>query len=1584
MQASWLLSVDRQRMQDFAENAWNRALLMTLPRLLQVHLRWIAHAKPLNLAKAYDILPDMEASKAGALASKVLNQDMTWDTLQMSIRVENLVPALKPDGQVQFLRAQEVVWVPPSFVEILPADFLTSWLGCAPIAADQIGKAVWHPLWLSLRQIDARMLELRRKQLESALRIQEKPAAMAVKLLAALGLWASPMECANGVPASTPTTVGPRPKGQVQPGALQATTRDAGREAWVPRLPMVQTWPVFWTARQEVVAASSVHWPDESWSQLSPAVRDILEGSLAGERRQALHADLLPLTLGGPAAFGTALPEIEGATEREVRAARGCLQFAKRQMPQTAIAVQDAISRKMQQWQLESVKGLSPSTAQQVVALSHWAMESNNWTVITHALAGDTEPQLLPIAEVHMRSEDLASLEKLSGVKLPYVSALYSAASQDGGKWEAFWQRCGLRSSFSFVASVSELQPFEHAWLPGKQIPARRTSKKDGELPYGLGKLPQTALKVVDVAFTPEWSKVISEIGQAQPPADPAEEEQWRQDAMSLARLVSRLHVEMDNSAVAPADVPAADLPAPKAGGGSKTLPSGKSPPSHRSLYFMPPGQPGEKRLALYPAQWLRQLTTSRWVPAKEVAGAAKRGWFKPCEVLLKADATRPGLPVAELPAEIIRQLEAVKSLFAWGTVAPEPPVERLASLGAAAARKAASEAPEPLWRAVVHAHRGGNLKPAQRSKLKTLGSLPVFPAPVAMLDGADRLTAARLVVPQTGASQEQAEEVKALIEAKWLVDVHSADWPLRDVADDVLALVDIATRPSRACTEAFVSWCCSFEPENPGEELRTALTHALASLAAEATKLKLKPPQAMQKILPNLKLFCKEGPGLGKGRFPARWLPAYGPGPGGVVPVLNDDVTKAAMLTPAQGLQLLGILDHPKSHFPSAARLQAKDEQVIEALGILKLSDPRVKLQTRITGAAEIVPGSEERISVVLKLLWRSANKELPSDHVKVRLRKCETIARELSLGDGEHKACMEAFAMWGEKEEDGETCYDLLVAGDVDDYAAEVEELFEAKFDVIFRCCETRPAKVLRLLRHLESDKDFNKFLARDFAGVLEQQEMERRKAEARASQMAQTARKRAEEQQAKQQAQQQAEKKAALEQQEQAEREQREELEQFLQAATTAKAQAENETMAGIAKAQSTASSLDVPAAKALAAGLQGGAANMAVPVGALQPGAVTARVVPPRVIPPPAQLKQEADASAASLAVPPAASPADVKRGGIYPLPNMAKVGLVVPPRTIQAKAATEATPIAPEADSEKSEERPTKKPKLNEENGNQVTQVNGSDPLATLQEELGKLRRENEALRIRAGHTATQFPILPGSQEQEDDEEGEVKTVATKGEIKRMKLEAKEVLYRPISEGFGYKMLQKMGWKEGEGLGKEEKGLATPLWVDPREGRSGLFSAQSGESRPVRPATELEDYFNPKPLAANPVRFVSEGGETTETKEDSISSDLRGLGFVNAQSAAGGSGKVLPTGAVAPHFRRASEALPRSRPSVAQVAPALFGLLADQRWQSGGASNGAFLLGQLLEEALDPSSAERFLQLVDERLGPQVTAHLAQM
>ncbi|CAE6969019.1 unnamed protein product [Symbiodinium natans] len=181
------------------------------------------------------------------------------------------------------------------------------------------------------------------------------------------------------------------------------------------------------------------------------------------------------------------------------------------------------------------------------------------------------------------------------------------------------------------------------------------------------------------------------------------------------------------------------------------------------------------------------------------------------------------------------------------------------------------------------------------------------------------------------------------------------------------------------------------------------------------------------------------------------------------------------------------------------------------------------------------------------------------------------------------------------------------------------------------------------------------------------------------------------------------------------------------------------------------------------------------------------------------------------------------------------------------------------------------------------------------------------------------------------------------------------------------------MLQKFGWKEGEGLGKEEKGLATPLWVDPREGRSGLFSAQLGEARPPKSADEEEDWMNPKPLAANPLRFVSEGSQPASSEPPS-GSKPRIPGFVPARNFSNGTaGRAEP--------RRLLE---RPRPSVSAVAPALLGLLADQQWQSRSGTSGADLLGELLAEALQGEAGDRFLRLVDERLGPQVAPHIAEL
>lgn len=55
-QGSWLLSVDRQEVQNVTDNAWNNCILAQAPRLLGSLFLWVATSKP-NLRAAYSLLP---------------------------------------------------------------------------------------------------------------------------------------------------------------------------------------------------------------------------------------------------------------------------------------------------------------------------------------------------------------------------------------------------------------------------------------------------------------------------------------------------------------------------------------------------------------------------------------------------------------------------------------------------------------------------------------------------------------------------------------------------------------------------------------------------------------------------------------------------------------------------------------------------------------------------------------------------------------------------------------------------------------------------------------------------------------------------------------------------------------------------------------------------------------------------------------------------------------------------------------------------------------------------------------------------------------------------------------------------------------------------------------------------------------------------------------------------------------------------------------------------------------------------------------------------------------------------------------
>merc|ERR1712187_474117 len=157
--------------------------------------------------------------------------------------------------------------------------------------------------------------------------------------------------------------------------------------------------------------------------------------------------------------------------------------------------------------------------------------------------------------------------------------------------------------------------------------------------------------------------------------------------------------------------------------------------------------------------------------------------------------------------------------------------------------------------------------------------------------------------------------------------------------------------------------------------------------------------------------------------------------------------------------------------------------------------------MRTRVTGEKKHSRQDSDRLQIVLLLLWRAAGVETSggdeetTDSPNIQIYRCKEIVRELVV-TGDSSAQMEVFAIWGEPDKEGRST--VILASDPDDYAAELEELIEIRFGHIFSACKTRPTKVLNLLRHIENEKRFNKYVDRDFAGVLEHEELQRRKVE------------------------------------------------------------------------------------------------------------------------------------------------------------------------------------------------------------------------------------------------------------------------------------------------------------------------------------------------------------------------------------------------------------------------------------------------------------------------------------------------------
>ncbi|KAF7251101.1 Protein SON [Varanus komodoensis] len=72
---------------------------------------------------------------------------------------------------------------------------------------------------------------------------------------------------------------------------------------------------------------------------------------------------------------------------------------------------------------------------------------------------------------------------------------------------------------------------------------------------------------------------------------------------------------------------------------------------------------------------------------------------------------------------------------------------------------------------------------------------------------------------------------------------------------------------------------------------------------------------------------------------------------------------------------------------------------------------------------------------------------------------------------------------------------------------------------------------------------------------------------------------------------------------------------------------------------------------------------------------------------------------------------------------------------------------------------------------------------------------------------------------------------------------------------PVSGGMGAQLMRKMGWREGEGLGKNKEGNKEPILVDFKTDRKGLVAVGEKTQKRHRPFSTVKDLSGKHPVSA---------------------------------------------------------------------------------------------------------------------------------
>ena len=326
-QGSWLLSVDRQDVQNVVENDWNACILRQADRLFASLLQWIALA-PATIANtaadtsesaqyerflraSYALLPPMNISAdRGKLYSILLGESVPMHGIKEYVQTNYVIPTRSVDGTTKFCRSFNVVWLPPPLLS-LPITTLERWFRHSIFAADMLCDATcWLPLWKSCLQrptIDS--LASNRSAfsptVSKATTVESGTDLMTKESLAIMSAfgqvldidvsrWAATLSSANTVTETTTTSSSSKsmpmksshghPSGSKsksadesqQKGNTSKSTSSTGAlcDDWLPHL---DYWPIFPCSDGSACLASEIAWVDfESFAAAPSHIRSLL------------------------------------------------------------------------------------------------------------------------------------------------------------------------------------------------------------------------------------------------------------------------------------------------------------------------------------------------------------------------------------------------------------------------------------------------------------------------------------------------------------------------------------------------------------------------------------------------------------------------------------------------------------------------------------------------------------------------------------------------------------------------------------------------------------------------------------------------------------------------------------------------------------------------------------------------------------------------------------------------------------------------------------------------------------------------------------------------------------------------------------------------------------------------------------------------------------------------------------------------------------------------------------------------------------------------------------------------------------